>query len=87
MMELQKNQNICIYMYGNTVCDAFNLKQPLNTRSFIVLQLQVIWLGLQAFSKWMENSNSTFMSDNTSVVAYLRSQMYHMYTYISHPDT
>ena len=39
-----------------------------------VLELQAIWLGLKAFSQRVENAKVALMSDNTSVVAYLRNQ-------------
>ena len=39
-----------------------------------VLELQVIWLGLRAFSQRVENTRVALMSDNTSAVAYLRNQ-------------
>ena len=39
-----------------------------------VLELNVIWLGLQAFEDTLHDSNVAIMCDNVSAIAYLRNQ-------------
>ena len=39
-----------------------------------VLELNAIWLGLQAFEDTLQDSNVAIMCDNVSAIAYLRNQ-------------